>query len=293
MNLSNIKNALGKISLWKGDIDIEPLEGGLTNKNYLIKDKEHKYVARFGDDIIYHHIMRFHEIAANKAAHEAGIAPKVIYHEKGLLILKYIESSTLTSAEVRKVSNLKKIISIIKIVHKKIPLYLIGPTMIFWVFHIIRDYAWTLKENNSSYVEIIDKLIEDSIILEKAASPYHIVFCHNDLLSSNILNDGTRLWLIDWEYAGFNSPLFDLGGLASNSEFSNDQENFMLEEYFEKKISDKLIYQYQAMKCASLLRETMWSMVSEIMSSIVFDYKKYTKENLDRYNQEIEKFLHY
>ena len=72
-------------------------------------------------------------------------------------------------------SNLKKIISIIKIVHKKIPLYLIGPTMIFWVFHIIRDYAWTLKENNSSYVEIIDKLIEDSIILEKAASPHHIV----------------------------------------------------------------------------------------------------------------------
>ena len=60
-----------------------------------------------------------------------------------------------------------------------------------------------------------------------------------------------------------------------------------------KKISDQLIYQYQAMKCASLLRETMWSMVSEIKSLIVFDYNKYTKENLDRYNQEIEKFLHY
>ena len=163
----------------------------------------------------------------------------------------------------------------------------------FWVFHLVRDYAWTLKENNSFYVPILDKLIKDSVNLEKAASPHYIVFCHNDLLSSNILNDGKKLWLIDWEYAGFNSPLFDLGGLASNSEFSNDQENFMLEEYFEKKISDQLIYQYQAMKCASLLRETMWSMVSEIMSSIVFDYKKYTKENLDRYNQEIEKFLHY
>ena len=67
----------------------------------------------------------------------------------------------------------------------------------------------------------------------------------------------------------------------------------MLEEYFEKKINDQLIYQYQAMKCASLLRETMWSMVSEIKSSIVFDYNKYTKENLDRYNQEIKKFLNY
>ena len=165
--------------------------------------------------------------------------------------------------------------------------------MIFWVFHIIRDYAWTLKENNSSYVGIIDKLIEDSGILEKAASPHHIVFCHNDLLSSNILNDGKKLWLIDWEYAGFNSPLFDLGGLASNNQFSNDLEDFMLQEYFEKKINDQLRYQYQAMKCASLLREAMWSMVSEIKSSIKFDYNKYTKDNLDRYNHEIRKFLNF
>ena len=110
-------------------------------------------------------------------------------------------------------------------------------------------------------------------------------------MSSNILNDGKKLWLIDWEYAGFNSPLFDLGGLASNNELSNDLENLILEEYFEKKINEQLIYQYQAMKCASLLRETMWSMVSEIKSLIVFDYNKYTKENLDRYNQEIKKFL--
>ena len=68
MELVNIKHTLSKISLWKGDIDIEPLEGGLTNKNYLIKDKEKKYVARFGEDIIYHHVLRYHEIAASKAA---------------------------------------------------------------------------------------------------------------------------------------------------------------------------------------------------------------------------------
>ena len=217
MELSNIKHKLNKIPLWKGNIDIEPLEGGLTNKNYLIKNKENKYVARFGEDISYHHVMRFHEIAANKAAHEVGIAPEVIYHDKGLQILEYIESETLTSTEVKNESTLKKIISLLKIVHKKIPLYLIGPSMMFWVFHIIRDYTWTLKENNSSYISILDKLIKDSVILEKATSPHYIVFCHNDLLSSNILNDGKKLWLIDWEYAGFNSPLFDLGGLASNS----------------------------------------------------------------------------
>ena len=264
MELAEIKNTLSKISLWKGDIDIEPLEGGLTNKNYLIKDKEKKYVARFGEDLIYHKVFRFHEIASSKAAHEVGVAPAVIYHKKSLLILEYIESKTLTSIEIKNESTLKKIISLIKVVHKKIPLYFTGPSIMFWVFHLTRDYAWTLKENNSSYLPIIDKLIEDSLILEKSTGPHHIVFGHNDLLASNILDDGKKLWLIDWEYAGFNTPLFDLGGLASNNEFSDDQENFMLEEYFEKKINDQLMYQYKAMKCASLLREVMWSMVSEI-----------------------------
>ena len=145
MELRNIKNTLSKVSIWNGDINIEPLEGGITNKNYLIKDKKKKYVARFGEDIIHHHIVRFHEIAANKAANEVGIAPEVIYHEKGLLILEYIESDTLTCTEVKKESTLKKIISLIKIVHKKIPSYLIGPSMMFWVFHIIRDYGMDIK----------------------------------------------------------------------------------------------------------------------------------------------------
>ena len=111
MELSNLKNTLSKIPIWKEDIEIEPLAGGITNKNYLIKDKEKKYVARFGEDITYHHILRFHEIAANKAAYEAGIAPEVIYHDKGLQILEYIESKTLTSTEVKNESTLKNYFS--------------------------------------------------------------------------------------------------------------------------------------------------------------------------------------
>ena len=73
---------------------------------------------------------------------------------------------------------------------------------------------------------------------------------------------------------------------------NDDEENFLLEEYFMGKISLNLKLQYQAMKCASLLRETMWSMVSEIKSSIDFDYSNYTKENLDRYKREKQKFLY-
>ena len=83
----------------------------------------------------------------------------------------------------------------------------------------------------------------------------------------------------------YNTPLFDLGGLSSNNNFSLEEEIYLLENYFEKKIDDKLMLQYNCLKSASLLRETMWSMVSEISSKIDADYASYTQENLTKFDQ--------
>ena len=125
--------------------------------------------------------------------------------------------------------------------------------------------------------------------LEINSSPYEIVFSHNDLIPPNFLDDGDRLWIIDWEYAGFNSPLFDLGDLASNSNFSENNEIYLLENYYEKKIDEKLLLQFYCFKCAALLRETMWSMVSELTSKIDFNYVNYTQENLAKFNDSMNK----
>ena len=108
---------------------------------------------------------------------------------------------------------------------------------------------------------------------------------HNDLLPANILRDDNRLWLIDWEYGGFNSPLFDLGGLATNCGLDTDAEQVMLTAYFGEIPDARLMKRYTAMKCASLLRETLWSMVSETNSTLDFDYGAYTSENLARYQR--------
>ena len=114
------------------------------------------------------------------------------------------------------------------------------------------------------------------------------MFSHNDLLPANFIQDQEKIWLIDWEYAGFNTPLFDLGGLASNNDFNENEEKYLLENYFEKKLSTDLLIKYKAIKSASLLRETMWSMVSEITSNIEFDYKSYTAENLTKFNKSFD-----
>jgi thiamine kinase-like enzyme len=117
------------------------------------------------------------------------------------------------------------------------------------------------------------------------------VFGHNDLLAANFIDDGQRLWLVDWEYAGFNSPLFDLGGLASNSELSSEQTERALSLYFDKPVDDQLRRRASAMTAASLLRETMWSMVAEIHSTVDFDYTAYTAENLRRFEATYATYL--
>ena len=63
------------------------------------------------------------------------------------------------------------------------------------------------------------------------------------------------------------------------------EEIFLIENYYEKKINDELLFKFNSLKCASLLRETMWSMVSEITSKINFDYENYTETNLLKFNK--------
>ena len=147
------------------------------------------------------------------------------------------------------------------------PKHLRGPGVLFWVFHVVRDYAHTLSEASERRPDAsAPARRRSSEELERAVGPVDLVFGHNDLLAANIIDDGNRLWLVDWEYAGFNSPLFDLGGLASNSEMPPKMRETMLEYYFDRQVTDELRYRFAAMTAASLLRETMWSMVSEIHS---------------------------
>ena len=278
-----ILKKINSIPVWGDDIVVKKLQGGITNQNFLVINGDKKYVVRFGEDIIEHLISRSNELISSKAASKCGVGPEVIYHSNGILVLNYIESKTLSEKDVRK--QITKIIPLIKKIHNEIPKYIYGQSLIFWVFHVIRNYAKFLNDNNSKYIKILDALIIKSEQMEKIASPFEIVFGHNDLLPANFLDDGSRIWVIDWEYAGYNSPLFDLGGLASNNNFNLEEEIFLLENYFEKKINDKLLLQYNSMKCASLLRETMWSMVSEISSKIDFNYSKYTQENINKFNK--------
>jgi len=284
-----VKKAIN-LPCWKGTVHPQPLAGGITNINLVVEDAGKKYVIRIADDIILHQVMRFNELAASKAACSAGISPDVIYSEQGVLVLQFIEGKTLTAKDIQKRNMLERIVPILKICHKDVKKYLRGPVLAFWVFHVVNDYALTLKDAKSRMIGQLPVLLTAAQNLEKAVGMIEIIWGHNDLLPANFIDDGSKLWLIDWDYAGFNSPLFDLGGLASNCGLNADDEEWLLENYYDEPVTDDLRYRYFAMKCASLLRESMWSMVSEVYSKIDFDFKEYTDSNLATFKEQYKLF---
>ena len=280
-----IEKAIVKASqlpCFKNPKDIQPLSGGITNVNLCISDGGQRFVVRMGTDIPEHGIMRWNELELSKAAEAADISPKVHYHEEGVLVLQYIQAKTYDEKAVRKPENLERIIKLIKKTHEYTANFLETPILTFWPFQINRTYIKRLQKNNSIHCSKLPQMQQNLEKLETAIGPVQLVVGHNDLLAANILDDGNRLWLIDWEYGGYNSPLFDLAGLASNNSMSKDQELHMLEQYYNHN-PEKFWQPYQTMKCVSLMRETLWSMTAEIFSEIDFDYSSYTSKNLKRF----------
>ena len=274
-----IEDRIRALPIWAGDVRLSRLGGGITNVNFVAEDGARRAVVRVGDDIPVHGILRFNELAAARAAQAAGISPAVLHVAPGLLVIDFIDGRTLAAPDLQEAALLDQALDLVIRTHREIPKFLRGASLTFWVFQVLRDYAATLKARASPYEAVLPDLLAEAALLEAAVGRIEMVFGHNDLLPANFLHDGTRMWLIDWDYAGWGSPLFDLGGLAANNGLSEAEEKRMLIRYYGA-LDTGLMQRYRAMKAAAALREAMWSMVSEIHSELEFDYAAYTAANL-------------
>ncbi len=283
MKKSTLKN-IKEVPFFRNIKKISKVDGGITNQNLMVTNYDNKnYFVRICKNIPEHLIDRENEIKSSIAASKIKVSPKVLYSNNKLIVFEFIKGKTFNENDVKK--NIYEIVTLLKKVHNNIPDKLIGQSQIFWVFHVIRHYKNFLNQNDSCYKKILNDLIEKSKKMEDFGSPFEIVYGHNDLLAANFIKKNKKLYLVDWEYAGYNTPLFDLGGLSSNNNLNKKEEILMLENYYEKKISNFLLKKFYCLKTASLLRETMWSMVAEIVSKIDFDYKNYTNQNLENFNK--------
>ena len=273
---------------WRGAVVPVPLGGGLSNHNFVVEDAGVKYVARIGGDMPMHNVMRFNEQACGRAAAAIGIAPKPVYAEADALVMEFIEGTVFDAPLVR--DNIARILQPLKALHQAGTRAVRGPVLGFSVFHVVRHYQKLLNEHPCRSASQLPGLMKIAEQLEAAVGAIEPALCHNDLLAANFIDDGARIRIIDWEHAGFNTPLFDLANIASNSVFPEDLEREMLERYYGNPPDQTLWRRFKALRAASHQREAMWSMTAEIHSELDQDYAAYTEKNLADFRRAFEEF---
>jgi thiamine kinase-like enzyme len=289
MSTTDLETRVRALACWRGTVTLAALEGGLSNTSFVVTDGREKFVARCGGDIAVHHVFRDRERAISEAAFRAGLAPELVHAEPGIMVFRHIAGKTFTEKDMR--DNIGRILPLLKTCHREVGRKVRGPANLFWVFHVIRDYARTLAEGGTRFAAELPRFARLADALEDQQLPLPIVLGHHDFLPGNFLDDGRRLWLIDWEYGGFGTPLFDLANIAANGSFSEAEEQRLLEGYFEGPPSPELHRSFDAMKAASALREAMWAMVSELhLSAPGADYAAHASEYLRRTEHALARF---
>lgn len=284
-----IPDHIAALPWWSGPATAVPLEGGLSNESWKVTDSAGVHVVRFGRDFPFHHVNRTREVMTARAAQAAGFGPAVEYAAPGVSVVAFIPSRTWTAADACAAPD--RLGALLRAFHGQMARHVTGTAFLFWPFHVIRDYARTIAEGGSPFAPGLPDHLALAARLEAAQIPMPIIFGHHDLLPANLLDDGQKLWLIDYEYAGFGTAMFDLAGAASNAGMTPEQTDRLLHSYLGHAPDAAFLRAFDAMQCASLLREAMWAMVSDLhLAAPGANYRDYARDNLDRLGAALSHF---
>ena len=277
------KERILSLPCWDSSVELEELPGGITNRNYKVVSAAGNRMARVCEDHRVLGIDRRNEVACQGAAAALGIAPEIVYHEEGILVSEFIEAQTLADSDVREAAALRRLAQVLRHLHGSRD-SLSGEMLYFCPFQTVRTYVGNARELGARLPETIDSVLEDMIWLSEEISPFRPALCHNDVLAANILDDGDRLWLVDWEYGGMGNPLFDLAGVCGNCGLEREEEVLLVAAYFGREDA-AVAREVRILKAVSLLRETLWAVIQTIASDIDFDYVTYAAELFEAYSR--------
>ncbi len=274
---------------WRGAVTGAPMSGGLSNEIWKVTDDAGAHVVRFGADYPFHHVFRDREAMVARAAAALGFGPAVEWSGPGVMVTVFLGARTWGAADVA--ANPERVGWLLADFHARMRAEVEGAAFLFDVFHVIRDYGRTLMRAGSGFAGRVPSFLDIATGLDAVQVPLPIIFGHHDLLPANFLEDPGRLWLIDYEYAGFGTAMFDLAGAASNAGMDQGQAARLIAAYLGHPPDKAFLRAFGAMQCASLLREAMWAMVSDLyLAAPGVDYKAYAAENLTRLDDALVRY---
>lgn len=262
---------------------VSVLKGGLTNSNYKVETASASYVLRLaGPNSSLLGIDRQFEYENSVTAASLGVGPAVVAFlpSEGALVTSFLPGQVLSPLDVRVTSILQRVVESLRSFHSQ--KNVIKGT--FSGFGAARAYYAVARERNVYFPANIDSILDRLNELEQlvAKQPAVNCPCHNDLLTANFIDDGDKVKIIDWEYAGIGDLFFDLGNLASNGEFESEHEEMLLGMYFGEATKERW-HKLKLMRLVSDLRETMWGFLQIGISELDIDYVSYSKDYLDRF----------
>jgi thiamine kinase-like enzyme len=267
--------------VWPGrPARVSVLGGGITNHNLKVElDGGETFVLRItGRNTAELGIDRGVEHEASLAAAAVGVGPKVVafVEPEGYLVTRFIEGDVVPVARMREPEMIRRVAAALRAVHKGPPL-----RTRFDAFRIVEEYRSTAFARGAPVPAEYVRARQIARVIERARGPVPERPCHNDLLNANFIDDGTRVRIVDWEYAGMGDIFFDLANFAVNHGFEPEARDILLVAYFgELREPDRRAL--EMMRFMSLFREAMWGVVQSAISELDFDFAGYAEEHFAR-----------
>ncbi len=265
-------------------LSLSPLSGGITNRNFLVaaEGTTDRWVLRLaGNDTHLLGISREVELAATVAAAGVGVGPEVtaFIRPEGYLVTRFIEGAPVSDEAVHTAETIRRVADSIRRVHG-------GPAIpgLFIPLRIVEAYrALAVARGVPIPLEYdLSRAIGRRIELALLSDPVELRPCHNDLLNANFIDDGQRIRIVDWEYAGMGDPFFDLGNVSINHELSPDEDRWLLEAYDGETARPSRLARITLMRIVSDFREAMWGVLQQGISTLDVDFVAYAGEHFER-----------
>ncbi|MBI3998838.1 MAG: phosphotransferase [Armatimonadetes bacterium] len=281
-----IEQVIARVPSWEkaSTVTMSLLPGGITNISYLVDVDGEAFVVRIAarnGDLLGIDRRREHQCVT--AASQTGVAPEVIYSlaDEGILVTRFIRGRRPSPEEMARPEMMERVVRSMRRYHA-------GPMFegSFSPFETIVEYQRVAHQFGAPLPQDIDPIQARIREIEAALRRGQTLVrpCHNDLWGPNLIDDGSQVRIVDWEYAGMGDVCFDLANFAIHSTASDDQDEVLLQAYFGE-VSDAVLARLKLLKIVAEFREALWYLVALNVSSNTSGFTRHAETHFDRCRQ--------